>query len=105
VVAYAVSQRTREIGIRIALGAQPHAVVRMALEHSMKVAALGIAIGLVLSLGAGRAVEAFIGEVSAADPVALVAGPLVMLACAFVASWLPARRAAGVDPMRALRTE
>lgn len=105
VVAYAVSQRTREIGIRIALGAPRHAVVRMALERSMKVVAIGLAVGLVLSLGAGRAIERFIGDVSAADPAALVAGPLVMLVCAFVASWLPARRAARVDPMKALREE
>jgi predicted permease len=105
VVAYAVSQRTREIGIRIALGAQRHAVVRMALEGSLKLVAVGLAIGLMLSLVAGRAVEAFIGDVSAADPVVLVAGPLVMLACAAAASWLPARRAANVDPLKALREE
>jgi predicted permease len=105
IVAYAVSQRTREIGIRIALGAQRRAVVRMALAGSMKVVAVGLALGLVLALAAGRAVESFIGDVSAADPVALVAGPLVMLACAFVAAWLPARRAARVDPLKALREE
>jgi predicted permease len=105
VVAYAVSRRTREIGIRIALGAQRHTVVRMALEESLKLVAIGLAIGLMLSLLAGRAVEAFIGDVSAADPVVLVAGPLVMLACATVASWLPARRAANVDPLTALREE
>ena len=63
------------------------------------------AIGLVLALGAGRAAQAFLGDVSFADPVALVAGPLVMIACALVASWLPARRAARIDPMKALREE
>ncbi|HEX7236254.1 MAG TPA: FtsX-like permease family protein, partial [Gammaproteobacteria bacterium] len=105
VVAYAVSQRTREIGIRIALGAGRRAVVRMVLEGSMKVVVLGLGIGLVLALGAGRAAQAFLGDVSFADPVALVAGPLVMMACALVASWLPARRAARIDPMKALREE
>ena len=105
VVAYAVSQRTREIGIRMALGAGRRAVVRMVLEGSMKVVALGLAIGLILALGAGRAAEAFLGDVSFADPIALVAGPLVMSACALVASWLPARRAARIDPMKALREE
>jgi predicted permease len=105
VVAYAVSQRTREIGIRMALGAGRRAVVRMVLEGSMKVVGLGLAIGLVLALGAARAVESFLGDVSFADPIALVAGPLVMIACALVASWLPARRAARIDPMRALREE
>ncbi len=105
VVAYAVSQRTREIGIRMALGAGRQAVVRMVLAGSMKVVGLGLTIGFVLSLAAGRAVESFLGEVSPADPIALVAGPLVMIACALVASWLPARRAARIDPMRALREE
>jgi len=105
VVAYAVSQRAREIGIRMALGASRHAVVRMVLGGSMKVVAIGLAIGLVLSLAAGRAIESFLGEVSSADPLALVAGPLVLIACALVASWLPARRAARIDPMKALREE
>jgi predicted permease len=105
VVAYAVGQRTREIGIRMALGASRAAVVEMVLKSSMKVVAIGLAIGVVLALVAGRAIESFIGDVSFADPVALVAGPLVMIACAFVASWLPARRAARIDPITALREE
>ena len=105
VVAYAVSRRTREIGIRMALGAGRHAVVRMVLAGSMKVVAIGLAIGFALSLAAGRAIESFLGDVSSADPVALVAAPLVMIACALVASWLPARRAARIDPMKALREE
>jgi predicted permease len=105
VVAYAASQRTREIGIRMALGAGRRAVVGMMLAGSMKVVAIGLVIGLALALAAGRAVESFLGDVSAADPLALVAGPLVMIACALLASWLPARRAARIDPMRALREE
>ncbi len=105
VVAYAVSQRTREIGIRMALGAGRRTVVRMVLEGSMKVVALGLGIGLALALAAGRAAQTFLGDVSFADPIALVAGPFVMIACALVASWLPARRAARVDPMKALREE
>jgi ABC-type antimicrobial peptide transport system permease subunit len=60
---------------------------------------------LALSLAVGRSVEFFLGGVSGADPVALLAGPLVMIACALVASWLPARRAARIDPMKALREE
>jgi predicted permease len=105
VVAYAVSQRTREIGIRMALGAGRRAVVRMVLAGSLKVVGIGIAIGLALSFAAGRAIESFLGDASAADPIALVAAPLLMIACALLASWLPARRAARVDPMRALREE
>jgi predicted permease len=105
VVAYAVSQRTREIGIRMALGAERRAVVRMVLKGSMKVVAIGLAIGFVLSLAGGRAIESFLGSTSAADPIALLMAPLVMIVCALVASWLPARRAANIDPMRALREE
>jgi predicted permease len=105
VVAYAVSRRTREIGIRMALGAGRRAVVRMVLTGSLKIVAIGLAIGFALSLGAGRAVESFLGDVSSADPIALVAAPLIMIACALVASWLPARRAARIDPMKALREE
>jgi ABC-type antimicrobial peptide transport system permease subunit len=105
VVAYAVSQRTREIGVRMALGAGRGAIVRMVLEGSMKVVALGLAIGFVLALVAGRVVKSFLGDVSFADPLALVMGPLVMIACALAASWLPARRAARIDPMNALREE
>jgi predicted permease len=105
VVAYAVSRRTREIGIRMALGAARGAVVRMVLQGSMKLVALGLAIGLALSLLVGRSVALFLGGTSPADPVALLAGPLVLIACAFVASWLPARRAARIDPMKALREE
>jgi ABC-type antimicrobial peptide transport system permease subunit len=103
VVAYAVSQRTREIGIRMALGAERRAVVRMVLKGSMKVVAIGLAIGFVLSLAGGRAIESFLGSTSAADPIALLMAPLGMIVCALVASWLPARRAANIYPMRALR--
>jgi predicted permease len=105
VVAYAVSQRTREIGIRMALGAGRRAVVQMVLAGSVKVVGFGLALGFALSLAAGRAVESFLGDVSSADPIALVVAPLVMIACALVASWRPARRAARIDPMKALREE
>ena len=103
VVAYAVSRRTREIGVRMALGAGRGAVVRLVLEGSMRLVALGLAIGIGLSLLAGRAVESLLGGVSPADPLALLGAPLVLVACALVASYLPARRAARIDPMEALR--
>jgi predicted permease len=105
VVAYSVARRTREIGIRMAVGAARRAVVRMVLQGSMRLVGIGLAIGLALSLAAGRAVEFFLGGVSGADPVALLGGSLVLIACALVASWLPARRAARIDPMKALREE
>jgi putative ABC transport system permease protein len=105
VVAYAVSGRTREIGIRMALGASREAVVGLMLSTSMRLVAWGVAFGLVLSLIAGQVIGSFLGGVSAVDPIALLAGPLVLAASALVASYLPARRAARVDPMDALRQE
>ncbi len=103
VVAYAVSRRTREIGIRMALGAGRAAVVRLILRGSMRLVIAGLAIGLVLSVVAGLAVESFLGGVRAMDPIALAGGPLVLIAAALAASYLPASRAARVDPMQALR--
>jgi ABC-type antimicrobial peptide transport system permease subunit len=73
------------------------------LEGSMRLVALGLAIGMGFSLLAGRAVESLLGGVSSADPLALLAAPLVLVVCAVVASYLPARRAARIDPMEALR--
>jgi ABC-type antimicrobial peptide transport system permease subunit len=105
VVAYAVSRRTREIGIRMALGAGRRAVMVLVLRTSMRLVAVGVALGFGLSLLAGRAIESFLGGASSADPVALLAGPLALAASAFVASYLPARRAAHADPTEALRSE
>jgi predicted permease len=105
VVAYAVSTRTREIGIRMALGAGRGTVVRLVLGNSMRFVVLGLAIGMALSLLAGRAIQSFLGGVSFADPVALLVAPLVLIACALGAAYLPARRAAHIEPTRALRYE
>ncbi|HEX7090945.1 MAG TPA: ABC transporter permease [Longimicrobiales bacterium] len=105
IVAYAVGRRTREIGIRMALGASRGAVLGMVLRGSMRLVALGLAIGLALSLLAGRTLGSLLGGISPADPVALLAGPLVLAASALAASYLPARRAAHVHPVEALRQE
>jgi ABC-type antimicrobial peptide transport system permease subunit len=105
VVAYAVGRRTREIGIRAALGARRSAVVGMILKGSMHFVVAGLAIGMVLALVAARAVESLIGGVSATDPIPLLAAPLLLMAAALTASYLPARRAARVAPTEALRHE
>jgi predicted permease len=105
VVAYAVSRRTREIGIRMALGAGRGAVVGLVLRSSIRLVAVGLAIGLGLSLVAGRAVQSFLGGVSSTDPITLLVAPLVLIACALGATYLPARRAARIAPTEALRHE
>ncbi|HYJ78067.1 MAG TPA: ABC transporter permease [Longimicrobiaceae bacterium] len=105
VISYAVSQRTREIGIRAALGAGRAAIVRLVLADSFRVVAVGLAVGLALALLAGRAASTWLYGVSPADPAVLLGTPLVLAAVALLASWVPARRAARADPMLALRAE
>jgi predicted permease len=105
VVSYAVSQRTREIGIRAALGAGRQALIRHVLAGTLRVVGIGVVAGLVLALLAGRAARAFLYGVAPTDPVVLLGTPLVLALVALAASWIPARRAASVDPMIALRAE
>jgi predicted permease len=105
VMSYIVSQRTAEIGIRMALGATASDVRRLVVRRGMGLTAVGLAIGLAGALAAGRLVAGFLFGVRAADP--LILGVVVALfgAVAFAASWIPAYRAARVDPMRVLRAE
>ena len=105
VLAYQVGQRTREIGVRVALGARAGDVVRMVLRHGFKITALGAAIGVLLAAAATRLLSSLLYGVSATDPLTFTAVPVLLLAVALAASWLPARRAARVDPMMALRAE
>jgi predicted permease len=105
VMAYSVSQRTNEIGIRMALGAQPGRVLRMVLGEASWMAVLGVAAGIGAALALGRLVASMLYGLKPYDPATLALSVLLLIAVAVGASWIPARRAAGVDPMRALRTE
>jgi ABC-type antimicrobial peptide transport system permease subunit len=105
IMAYTVAQRTNEIGIRLALGAQPGQVRRMVLSESVFLATVGIVAGVGGALGLARLVKSMLYGVQSSDPLTLVAGASILLAVALTASWIPARRAAGVQPMVALRHE
>ncbi len=104
-VAYTVSQRTREIGVRIALGATSGNIRSLVVGHGVKLALLGVAIGLVLSFGVTRALAAFLFGVSASDPITYVGTALVLAAVAMAASYIPARNATRTDPLVALRQD
>src|SRR5262249_31676540 len=104
-MAYSVARRTREIGIRMALGAQREPVRWLILRETLLLAAVGIAVGLPCALAASRLVASLLYGVSTKDPltVAVICG--ILIAITAVAGWLPARRATRVDPMVALRDE
>ena len=105
VLAYSVAQRTNEIGIRMALGAASANAIRDVVTRGLKMLGLGVAIGLTVSLAANRVLEGFLFEVDPIDPATLLAVALLLTAAAIAASYLPARRAARVDPVKALRRE
>jgi predicted permease len=105
ILAYHVGQRTQEIGIRMALGAATGDVMRMVVRHGAKLTAIGLGIGLVAAFGLTRLLSGLLFGISATDPVTFVAMPLLPMLVAFVAAYLPARRATRVDPMVALRSE
>jgi putative ABC transport system permease protein len=105
VVSFSVSQRTREIGIRLALGARKGDVLRLVLNRSMGAAIMGIGLGLVGSFALTRFLTELLFEVKPMDPIVLAAVALILAAVAFLSSYLPARRATKVDPMKALRSE
>jgi ABC-type antimicrobial peptide transport system permease subunit len=107
-MAYAVSQRTQEMGIRLALGASPSALLGMVVGQGMKLTSLGLVIGLVLALGAFGsigAVRTLLPGISPLDPITFVLVPLGLAAIAFLATFIPARRAGRVDPVVALRVD
>jgi len=105
VISYIVMQRRGEIGVRMALGAQVGDVMTMVLRQSLGLAALGVAIGVLAAIATTRFLSALLFGVSPADPSTLVAVPAVLLVVATLASYAPARRAARIDPVEALRSE
>jgi len=104
-MAYSVEQRTPEIGIRMALGADSETVRNMIVRQGMRIALAGVAIGLASAFGLTRIIASFLFGVTALDPAVFVAAPLILSAVALIGIWVPARRAAQIDPLRALRSE
>ena len=105
VMSYLVAQRTREFGVRVALGAQWSDLRRLVLGHGMRLVMTGVVLGVAAALALSRVIRSLLFEVSATDPSTFLAVALTLLFAAAAACWLPARRAARVDPMRALRAE
>jgi ABC-type antimicrobial peptide transport system permease subunit len=103
VISYIVTQRRKEIGVRIALGAQRADVLGLVLRQGALLGVIGIAVGTVGSLAMTRVLEGLVFGVSTTDPLAFIGVIVLLVSVALIASWLPARRAARVDPMQVLR--
>jgi putative ABC transport system permease protein len=102
-IAYSVSQRRREIGVRMALGAGRSAILKMVIGQGIKLALIGVAIGLAGALGLTRFLSGLLYGVKPGDPLTLAAVSALLIAVAFLACYIPARQATKVDPMAALR--
>jgi ABC-type antimicrobial peptide transport system permease subunit len=100
-----VSRRTNEIGIRMALGAQPQRVLRMVLGEASWIVVIGVIVGLAAALALGRLIASMLYGLKPWDPATFALAGTLLILVAVGASWIPARRAAGVDPMKALRHE
>lgn len=105
VIAYLVSQRTREIGIRVALGATPRNILRLMMGHGMKLTLIGVAIGFVGAIAVTRLMRSLLFAVAPVDLMTFGVSSVVLMVVALLASFIPARRATKVDPLVALRYE
>jgi len=105
VMSYTVSRRTQEIAIRMALGADRPAVLRLILREGLSIVLLGVALGLVASLGVSRVMAGYVYGIRATDPLTYAAAATLLILVALGACYLPARRAMRVEPMKALRME
>jgi putative ABC transport system permease protein len=105
VISYSVTQRTQEIGIRMALGAQSRSLLALVVGQGLRLAGVGVAIGLAMAVALSQLLRNQFFGVSALDPVTLLSISAALLGAAFLASYIPARRAARVDPLVALRYE
>jgi ABC-type antimicrobial peptide transport system permease subunit len=105
VVAYTVERRTREVGIRMALGAQPGTVIRLMLGQTTRVTLVGLLIGLLLAFGLGQAIASLLYGISASDPLTYLTIPAALLSVALIAAYIPARRATRVHPSLTLRQD
>jgi putative ABC transport system permease protein len=105
VMSYTVAQRSHELGIRMALGAQPHDLLRMTLRYGLAIACAGLALGLAGALALTRVMQSVLYNVKAADPLTYAGASVLLLTVALLATYIPARRAARVDPVVALRCE
>ena len=105
VIAYSVAQRTRELGIRMALGAERGDVLRMVTREGLRLAVVGVVIGIAGALGVTRLIASLLFAVRPADPLTFVCVSVLLVGVAHISSYIPARRATKVDPMVALRYE
>lgn len=104
-LSYSVSQRTQEIGVRMALGANPRDVLQLVIVHGLKLAGIGVVFGIGGAIAAARQIQSVLYNVTPTDPLSLIGVSLFLTLTALVASYVPARRAMAVDPLVALRRE